>query len=105
MARRSWCSLQATAVQDEIFAWDRTVSRMIEMQSEEYLINQAIDTPVNEYWEMFDLARITDEDCDRIWLRSATQKCSLLALVECLAYVRIRDFECKYVDRSRISLR
>jgi hypothetical protein len=62
---------KATAVQDEIFAWDRTVSRMIEMQSEEYLINQAIDTPVHEYWEMFDLARITDEDCDRIWLRYA----------------------------------
>lgn len=29
------------AVQDEVFAWDRTVSRLIEMQSMDYLIERA----------------------------------------------------------------
>jgi predicted ATPase len=60
---------KATAVQDEIFAWDRTVSRLIEMQSEDYLKAQAQEVPVEEYWAMFDLARISDDDIERIWLR------------------------------------
>merc|ERR1719353_2354804 len=60
---------KATAVQDEIFAWDRTVSRLIEMQSEDYLKTQAQEVPVEEYWNMFDLARISDDDIERIWLR------------------------------------
>merc|ERR1719160_2311795 len=53
---------KASAVQDEIFAWDRTVSRLIEMQSSEYLKAQAQEVPVEEYWNMFDLARISDDD-------------------------------------------
>ena len=56
-------------MQDEIFAWDRTVSRLIEMQSEDYLKAQAQEVPVEEYWAMFDLARISDDDIERIWLR------------------------------------
>jgi cell division protein ZapE len=43
------------AVQDEIFAWDRTVSRLIEMQSMDYLIERAQDLDKDQFWAQQDL--------------------------------------------------
>ncbi|CAD7968381.1 unnamed protein product [Amoebophrya sp. A25] len=39
-----------TAIQDEIFAWDRTVSRLTEMSSIEYLRERAQSLPPMEFW-------------------------------------------------------
>lgn len=57
------------AVQDEIFAWDRTVSRLIEMQSIEYIISQSQAMPEDEYWRQFDADHLSDQDISEIWLR------------------------------------
>lgn len=54
---------------DEIFAWDRTVSRLMEMQSQEYLLQRAVSLSKEEYWHQFDLNSIKDEDIEELWWR------------------------------------
>lgn len=54
---------------DEIFAWDRTVSRLMEMQSQEYLLQRAVSLSKEEYWHQFDLNSIKNEDIEELWWR------------------------------------
>lgn len=58
-----------TAVQDEIFAWDRTVSRITEMSSIDYLRAHSQKLPYTEFWGQMDLSHFTDEEIDEAWHR------------------------------------
>jgi len=57
------------SIHDEIFAWDRTVSRLIEMQSIEYIISQSQAMDEDQYWKQFDEDHLSDQDISEIWLR------------------------------------
>eukprot|EP00397_Hematodinium_sp_SG-2012_P022661 GEMP01023494.1.p1 GENE.GEMP01023494.1~~GEMP01023494.1.p1 ORF type:complete len:590 (-),score=101.69 GEMP01023494.1:727-2391(-) len=54
---------------DEIFAWDRTVSRLMEMQSQEYLLHKAQSMDTQEYWHQFDIDSLQDGDIEELWWR------------------------------------
>jgi len=54
---------------DEIFAWDRTVSRLIEMQSTKYLSEQARAIDGEQFLGQFKLVSLTDEDMQDMWRR------------------------------------
>jgi len=58
-----------TSTADEIFAWDRTVSRLTEMQSTKYLseVTRKLDT--DEFYGQFKLKALTDEDMKQMWMR------------------------------------
>merc|ERR1712194_322670 len=58
-----------TAIQDEIFAWDRTVSRLTEMQALDYLKDHSRKLSVDEFWTQFDLKKFIDEEIDEVWHR------------------------------------
>ncbi len=58
-----------TAVQDEIFAWDRTVSRLTEMSNIDYLRDHSRRLSIKEFWTQFDLGEFLDEEIDEIWHR------------------------------------
>merc|ERR1712113_1107893 len=58
-----------TSIADEIFAWDRTVSRFMEMQSAKYLTDvvQALDA--EQFLGQFKLRALTGEDIKEFWRR------------------------------------
>jgi len=58
-----------TSVADEIFAWDRTVSRLIEMQSTKYLSMVSRQMDGDQFLGMFSLTSLTDDDLDEMWRR------------------------------------
>eukprot|EP00928_Gymnodinium_smaydae_P093890 TRINITY_DN7824_c0_g1_i1.p1 TRINITY_DN7824_c0_g1~~TRINITY_DN7824_c0_g1_i1.p1 ORF type:complete len:598 (-),score=159.47 TRINITY_DN7824_c0_g1_i1:42-1784(-) len=58
-----------TSVADEIFAWDRTVSRFMEMQSTKYLIDVAQSLDAEQFLGQFKLKSLTDEDMKEMWKR------------------------------------
>mmetsp|Transcript_81857 Transcript_81857/g.213074 ORF Transcript_81857/g.213074 Transcript_81857/m.213074 type:complete len:640 (-) Transcript_81857:255-2174(-) len=58
-----------TSVADEIFAWDRTVSRLIEMQSVKYLSEQARNIDSEQFLGQFNLQALTDDDLVEMWRR------------------------------------
>lgn len=60
---------KASSAIDEIFAWDRTVSRLMEMQSQDYLLQKALSMNAEEYWHQFDLDALRDEDIEELWWR------------------------------------
>lgn len=58
-----------TSVADEIFAWDRTVSRLIEMQSVKYLSEQMRAIDSEQFLGQFNLQALTDDDLVEMWRR------------------------------------
>lgn len=58
-----------TSVADEIFAWDRTVSRLLEMQSVKYLSEQARSLDGDQFLGQFDLQALSDDDLHEMWRR------------------------------------
>lgn len=58
-----------TSIADEIFAWDRTVSRLMEMQSAKYLSDQAQSLDADQFLGQFKLMALTDEDLAAMWRR------------------------------------
>merc|ERR1719230_1053940 len=58
-----------TSVADEIFAWDRTVSRLIEMQSVKYLSEQTRSMDGEQFLGQFNLQALTDDDLQDMWRR------------------------------------
>lgn len=54
---------------DEIFAWDRTVSRLTEMQSGKYLSESARKLPGEEFLNPYDLRSLSEEDLKDLWRR------------------------------------
>merc|ERR1712060_729404 len=58
-----------TSIADEIFAWDRTVSRLIEMQSTQYLKDVARSLDGDQFLAQYKLKSLTDEDFKDMWRR------------------------------------
>eukprot|EP00930_Biecheleria_cincta_P068943 TRINITY_DN56762_c0_g1_i1.p1 TRINITY_DN56762_c0_g1~~TRINITY_DN56762_c0_g1_i1.p1 ORF type:complete len:638 (+),score=149.05 TRINITY_DN56762_c0_g1_i1:46-1914(+) len=58
-----------TSVADEIFAWDRTVSRLVEMQSAKYLSESARSIDGEQFLGQFKLTSLTEDDLDEMWRR------------------------------------
>jgi len=58
-----------TSVADEIFAWDRTVSRLIEMQSVKYLSEQARTLDSDQFLGQFNLQSLSEDDLTEMWRR------------------------------------
>merc|ERR1739844_570665 len=56
------------SVVDEIFAWDRTVSRLIEMQSTKYLCAVARSINGGDFMGQFKLMALSDEDMKEMWM-------------------------------------
>jgi len=61
-----------TAVADEIFAWDRTVSRLMEMESDKYLSDVVRSMSGSEFMSQYKLKSITDDDVKDMWQRYDT---------------------------------
>jgi len=57
------------AAQDEAFAWARTASRLIEMQSEEYVHRVHGKMGAAEYLYPVSIQAMSDEDVDKLWSR------------------------------------
>jgi len=60
---------RATSVADEIFAWDRTVSRLMEMQSSKYLTDAVRDMEADQFMNQYRMKSLTDEDIKEFWRR------------------------------------
>jgi len=58
-----------TSVADEIFAWDRTVSRFMEMQSTKYLTDVAQSMDAEQFLGQFKLKSLGDDDMKEMWRR------------------------------------
>ncbi|KAF4668311.1 Lactation elevated protein 1 [Perkinsus chesapeaki] len=60
---------RANSAFDEVFAWDRTVSRLMEMQSGEYLSEHARKLSADEMLGQYELSNLSKEDMDDLWFR------------------------------------
>lgn len=60
---------QKNSVYDEIFAWDRTASRLIEMQSTKYLSESARIIDGEQFLGQFNLMSLSDDDLLEMWRR------------------------------------
>lgn len=58
-----------TSIADEIFAWDRTVSRFMEMQSVKYLTDVAQSLDAEQFLGQFRLKSLSTEDMKEMWRR------------------------------------
>ncbi|CAE7496739.1 CALB1 [Symbiodinium pilosum] len=58
-----------TSIADEIFAWDRTVSRLMEMQSTAYLSAASQSLSGEQFLGQYRLKSLTDEDFKEMWRR------------------------------------
>ncbi|CAK0856354.1 unnamed protein product [Prorocentrum cordatum] len=58
-----------TSVADEIFAWDRTASRLIEMQSTKYLSEFGRKMEGDQFMGMFNMSSLSDDDLHEFWRR------------------------------------
>jgi predicted ATPase/Ca2+-binding EF-hand superfamily protein len=54
---------------DEVFAWDRTASRLTEMQSIEYLTDVSRRIDAEQFAAQFDFDALADEDLVELWRR------------------------------------
>jgi peroxisome-assembly ATPase len=59
---------------DEVFAWDRTVSRLTEMQSAEYLAKHAKSLPAKEMLNQFSLGKLNESEIEDLWNRFDADK-------------------------------
>lgn len=60
---------KANSTYDEIFAWDRTASRLIEMQSTKYLSESARSIDGEQFLGQFNLMSLSDDDLYEMWRR------------------------------------
>jgi hypothetical protein len=60
---------KVSSVMDEVFAWDRLVSRLTEMQSAEYLIEHAQRLSGSELLSQYKLSELSDDDISDLWNR------------------------------------
>jgi len=60
---------EAQGTFDEIFAWDRTASRLQEMQSTEYLTEWSRQLEHDQYLRQFELCALDEGDAADLWLR------------------------------------
>jgi len=58
-----------SSIADEIFAWDRTVSRLMEMQSIKYLTDTLRALDSEQFIDQYKLQVLTDEDIMDMWRR------------------------------------
>ncbi|CAE7463951.1 Afg1l [Symbiodinium sp. CCMP2456] len=58
-----------TSIADEIFAWDRTVSRLMEMQSTTYLSAASRSLSSEQFLGQYKLKSLSDEDFKEMWRR------------------------------------
>lgn len=67
---------------DEVFAWDRTVSRLTEMISVEYLIRHIRKLAPSEFFGQFDLddAKLSESDLRQIFVRYDKNNDSVIAV-------------------------
>jgi Ca2+-binding EF-hand superfamily protein len=67
---------------DEIFAWDRTVSRLTEMTSVEYLIRHIRRLSYQEFFGQYDLdaGSLSDSDLRQIFVRYDKNNDSIIAV-------------------------
>merc|ERR1712060_97339 len=56
-----------TSVADEIFAWDRTVSRLMEMSSTKYLTEMVRRLDGEEFLGQYQLRSLSTEDIEEMW--------------------------------------
>jgi len=68
---------------DEIFAWDRTASRLIEMQSVEYLSEWLRDVDGEQFLAQLELTTLTDDDILDLWTRYDADDSGSIDLDEC----------------------
>ncbi|CAE8597858.1 unnamed protein product [Polarella glacialis] len=54
---------------DEVFAWDRTVSRLIEMQSIQYLSDAARNIDGEQFLGQYNLSSLNDDELTEMWRR------------------------------------
>jgi len=54
---------------DEIFAWDRAVSRLIEMQSTKYISDFSRSLGAGQFIGQYKITSLTDEDMKELWRR------------------------------------
>jgi predicted ATPase len=68
---------------DEIFAWDRTVSRLTEMTSIEYLIRHIRRLSAEEFFGQFDLdaSQLSESDLRQIFVRYDKNNDAIIAVV------------------------
>jgi len=58
-----------TSIADEIFAWDRTVSRLMEMQSGNYLSHAFRSLSAEQFLGQYKLKCLSDQDFKDLWRR------------------------------------
>ena len=58
-----------SGVMDEVFAWDRLVSRLSEMQSEEYLASHSRKLSVSAMFSQYQMTELTESEIEEIWHR------------------------------------
>lgn len=58
-----------TSIADEIFAWDRTVSRLMEMQSATYLSHSFRSLSAEQFLGQYKLKCLSDQDFKDLWRR------------------------------------
>ena len=58
-----------TSVADEIFAWDRTVSRLMEMQSAVYLSSAVRALSGDQFLGQYKMKSLSDQDFKDLWRR------------------------------------
>jgi len=68
---------------DEVFAWDRTVSRLMEMQSVEYLQKWVQNIEGEQLLSQYDLVSLTEDDIADLWTRYDKDGNNSLDLDEC----------------------
>jgi predicted ATPase len=73
---------KAASAVDEIFAWDRTVSRLTEMTSVEYLIRHIRRLSYQEFFGQYDLdaGSLSDSDLRQIFVRYDKNNDSIIAV-------------------------
>ena len=68
---------------DEVFAWDRTVSRLTEMVSEDYQVRHARTLPVHEFYGQFDLDKqLTPDEIHDIFVRFDENNDSVISPIQ-----------------------
>ena len=60
---------KVSSAMDEVFAWDRLVSRLTEMQSVDYLSDHAKRLSAKELLSQYKLSELTDDDVNELWAR------------------------------------
>jgi hypothetical protein len=68
---------------DEVFAWDRTASRLTEMQSVEYLSEWIREIDSEQFLNTFELTNLSDDEIADLWTRYDLDGNGSVDKVEC----------------------